>query len=312
MSVVQLTLPMFIGTILNWLLFGTLLVQIYLYFMAFPKDAIWWKRIVILILVLELVETFSNIRDMAHAFGDGWGDPDALDNVGWAWFSVPVMGAVISFVCQAFYSWRIHVISKSWWFAALVMLVTTVQLAAGIWTGAQICKAGKFSLLQTHNLTPTALWLSTTTFADLLIVGGTIYYLRRSTDPDFTSAKTNSLVSRLIMLVAQTGVLCMMFALVDLFLFVKYKGTNYHLSLCIELSKIYSNCILVIFNSRAHIGHQCNPTDSYTSVDISNSLFRTRAPSTGPIEIGVSVSSDARSDITDDKRRRRDTNPSMV
>jgi hypothetical protein len=45
---------------------------------------------------------------------------------------------------------------------------------------------------------------------------------------------------------AETGVLCALFALVDLYLFATYKGTNYHLALCIELSKIYSNSILLV------------------------------------------------------------------
>lgn len=38
----------------------------------------------------------------------------------------------------------------------------------------------------------------------------------------------------------------MVFVLVDIYLFASYKGTNYHLSVCIELSKIYSNSILLV------------------------------------------------------------------
>jgi hypothetical protein len=49
---------------------------------------------VVFILFLEVVETVASIRDMIHIFGAGWGNMDALDNVGWAWFSVPVMGSI--------------------------------------------------------------------------------------------------------------------------------------------------------------------------------------------------------------------------
>jgi hypothetical protein len=38
----------------------------------------------------------------------------------------------------------------------------------------------------------------------------------------------------------------MVFVLVDIYLFASYKGTNYHLAVCIELSKIYSNSILLV------------------------------------------------------------------
>jgi len=296
MSVAQLTLPLFIGSVLNWALFATFLVQVYIYFSVFPKDRTWWKLLVGLIVFLEVVETLSSTRDMIHVFGAGWGDRDALDDVGWAWFSVPIMGAIIAFVCQAFYGWRIYIIGRQTFLFALIMLVSVVQLGAGIWTGVYICIAKKFSVLQTQNIIPTATWLAATSIADLLIVFGTIFVLRQSTDPEFTSAKTNSLVSRLIKLTAETGILCMLFAVLDLFLFASYKGTNYHLALCIELSKIYSNSILLIFNSRAHMGHGCNHTDSY-SVNFSSSGYRTRVSTAPPIEIGVDMSSNRNSDL---------------
>ncbi|KAF8191635.1 hypothetical protein K438DRAFT_1970618 [Mycena galopus ATCC 62051] len=302
-SVAQLALPMFLGTVLNWALFGILLVQVYIYFSIFRKDRSWLKLLVVLIVFLEFVETFSSLRDMVHVFGTQWGNPDALDNVGWAWFSVPVMGAIIAFFCQSFYGWRIYIIGMrsnpffAPFFFASVVLVSLLQLAGGIWAGVEICIAKKFSLLQSDNLPATATWLVATAVADLLIVFGTIYVLRQSTDPEFLSAKTNSLVSRIILLTAETGFLCTVFVLVDLFLFVFNKDTNDHLSVCIELSKIYSNSILLMFNSRAHMGYECNHMDIH-SVNLSGTALRTRIPSVPAIQIGVQVSSDQRSDIT--------------
>ncbi|KAJ6546800.1 hypothetical protein B0H19DRAFT_1162534 [Mycena capillaripes] len=288
-TVAQLTLPMFLGTVLNWALFGTLLVQVYIYFSVFPKDRRWWKLLVIAIVFLEVVETFASLRDMVKIFGAGFGSMDAVDSVGWAWFSVPVMGSIIACVCQTFYGWRIYVIGHNPFVFALITLISAVQLGAGIWTGVNICIAKKFSLLQSHNLIPTATWLATTSAADLIIVFATVFYLVRSRDPEFTSARTNSLVSRLVKMTAETGVLCAVFALIDLYLFATYKGTNYHLALCIELSKIYSNSILLIFNSRAHMGHGCSPTDN--SVNLSSSMWRTRVQSRfSQMELGENTS----------------------
>ncbi|KAJ7765795.1 hypothetical protein B0H16DRAFT_1524419 [Mycena metata] len=275
-SVAQLTLPMFLGTILNWALFGTLLVQVYIYFSAFPQDRRWWKHLVIAIVFLETVETFANARDMIHIFGVGFGNMDVLDNVGWAWFSVPVMGSIIACICQTFYGWRLYIISQNPFVFGLIMLVSAVQLVAGLWTGVNICIAKKFSLLQSFNLIPTATWLAATSCADLLIVAGTVYSLHKSRQPEFGSKRTNSIITRVITLTAETGILCMAFALVDLFLFVNFPSTNYHLAVCIELSKIYSNSILLIFNSRAHIGHSSQTTD----VDVSTSIFKGHSSST--------------------------------
>ncbi|KAJ7184511.1 hypothetical protein C8R46DRAFT_462078 [Mycena filopes] len=285
-SIAELTLPMFIGTILNWALFGTLLVQVYIYFSAFPEDRRWWKLLVVAIVFLEAVETFANARDMVQIFGAGWGNMDVLDDVGWAWLSVPVMGSIIACICQTFFGWRIYIISQSPWIFVVVILISAVQLGAGIWTGVNICIAGKFSLLQSFNLIPTATWLAATSCADLLIVAGTVYCLLRSRQGEFGSKRTNSLITRVIMLTAETGILCAVFALVDLYLFINYKETNFHLSVCIELSKIYSNSILLIFNSRAHMGHAHSSQN--TDVNLSSSIFRTRAstvPRSG-VELG--------------------------
>jgi len=189
------------------------------------------------------------------------------------------MGSIIAFICQTFYGWRIFIIGRNPFFFGTVILISVVQLVAGIWTGVEICIAKRFSLLQSHNLIPTATWLATTSAADLLIVLGTAHFLRKSASSELTSSRTQSIVSRVILITAETGLLCAAFALVDLFLFATYKDTNYHLALCIELSKIYSNSILLIFNSRAHMGHGCSYSTS--DVDFSSVVLRSPPPSPG-------------------------------
>jgi hypothetical protein len=168
----------------------------------------------------------------------------------------------------------------------------------------------------------------------LIIAFGTIFYLARSRgDPEFASAKTNSLVSRLVKVrvrlstenfpdqylsaqrTAETGILCALVALVgwyphyrlappdaltssrDVVLFATFTGKNYHLVLCLVISKVYSNSILFvrtasitlkddlteldqcqIFISRAHMGYECSNSDTHFSVNTSSSVFRARAP----------------------------------
>ncbi|KAJ7891325.1 hypothetical protein B0H14DRAFT_1072785 [Mycena olivaceomarginata] len=120
--------------------------------------------------------------------------------------------------------------------------------------------------------------------ADLLIIFGTIFSLRQSTGSEFTSTRTNSLVSRIIRLTAETGGLCMVFVLVDIYLFASYKGTNYHLAVCIELSKIYSNSILLVhFSFGRRKKTRINSLDSRSSTrghiwDTAAPTIRTTTP----------------------------------
>ncbi|KAJ6546850.1 hypothetical protein B0H19DRAFT_1379251 [Mycena capillaripes] len=255
----KFTIPVLVGTLVNWALQGALFVQIYIYFLAFPKDKLFHKLVVVFIVVAEILQTLGDTKDAIRIFGDGYGNPEALELVGWAWFSTPIAGSIIACVGQLFFAWRIFVLSNKLYIPALVAVVTLFQFGAGIWTGVLICRAKTFFQLQFYTLKPPAAWFSATALADLIIVVATAFYVRkRSTTPGF-SGTTLSALSRILRVTVETGVLCAVFAIVDLSVFVTYSGNSYHLGVCIWLSKVYSNSIMVILNSRAHIGH--GPSD---------------------------------------------------
>ncbi|KAJ7118907.1 hypothetical protein C8R44DRAFT_854007 [Mycena epipterygia] len=301
----QLTIPLFIGTVLNWALLGALVVQVYIYFLAFPNDRPFVKILIASIFVAELLQTLGDSRDILRAFGAGWGNPEVLDEVGWAWFSVPVLGSIIACAGQMFFAWRIYIIANnSACIPAVIATVTVVQLGAGIWSGVNISRAGKFSLLEFDRLsTPVVrvrlrtspadansayfqVWLAGTALADLIIVSATLFYLIKARQPMFRTS-TYAVLSRIIQVTVETGLLCAVFAIVDLYLYVTFKGNNYHLAVCIWLSKVYSNSIILILNSRAHIGH-ASPSNSAGSKTESMVFHRTgNATSTFRVTSGI-------------------------
>ncbi|KAJ7728902.1 hypothetical protein B0H16DRAFT_1587920 [Mycena metata] len=242
----QLTIPLFIGTVLNWALLGVLAVQAYIYYAAFPKDRPINKFLVTLVTVLEVLQTAGDSRNTIVSFGSGWGNFDSLDEVHFAGFSVPIIGSTIAFIAQLFFAWRIFIISGgSWYMPLLIAAIATFQMGAGIWTGVDIIRAKRFSQLTFEQLRPPIAWLSATAACDLIIVAATLYYIIQARQPGLRQVTKTSL-SRIIKVTVETGVVCAVFALVDLYLFVKYDGNNYHLGSCIWLSKVYSNSILVV------------------------------------------------------------------
>ncbi|KAF8128803.1 hypothetical protein K438DRAFT_1888211 [Mycena galopus ATCC 62051] len=259
----KLTIPIFIGTVVNWALFGALAVQVYLYFLAFPKDHRSFKSVVLFIFLAEILQTLGDSRDTVVAFGSGWGNPNSLDKVGWVWFSVPIIGSTIASVGQLFFAWRISIIGHTLYIPVLIAAITAVQFGAGIWTGVLIVRAGRFSLLNFDRLKPPVAWLAATAACDLVIVFATVFYMLRARQTEFktptqtnsTISRTNSPISRIVRLSVETGVLCAVSAIAILVIYVVYDGNNYHLGICIWLSKVYSNSMMVIFNSRAYFGH---------------------------------------------------------
>ncbi|KAJ7118964.1 hypothetical protein C8R44DRAFT_737819 [Mycena epipterygia] len=313
-QIARLTLPIFMGTVMNWALFGVLVVQIYIYFAAFPNDRTRLKLLVVFVLVVEILETIANTRDSIRIFGTGWGNFIVLDQIGWAWFSVPIVGSISACIGQTFFAWRIYIIGQTLYLPVLIVIfqLTVVQLGAGIWTGVVICLTKHFSQLQFHNVPSTATWLATTSLCDLLIVSGMVYYLVISRSPEFR--RTNTIITRIVkvsktlpavymrlnssQITIETGLICALFALVNLYLFTTYKGTNYHLSLCIELSKVYSNSMLLILNSRAHIGHASPHSANHYSLNTSDIMFRsgtTRVPAAA-LHVGISQTTQSNND----------------
>ncbi|KAJ6466173.1 hypothetical protein C8R47DRAFT_1201414 [Mycena vitilis] len=258
LDVGKITIPLFIGTVFNWMLLGVLAVQVYIYTVAFRKDQTVNKLVVTFIFVAELLQTLGDSRNTIETFGFGYGDLASLDAVRWAWFSVPILGSTIACVGQIFFAWRISVIGKTWYIPAVITVITTIQWGGGIWTGIDIIRAGRFSLL--HSLKPPFAWLAATALSDLIIVFGTLYYIIKSRDREFKLYRTNIALSRIIKVSVETGVLCAVFAILDLAIYVAFKGDNTHLAVCIWLSKVYSNSIMVILNSRAYIGHAVPPS----------------------------------------------------
>ncbi|KAJ7494461.1 hypothetical protein B0H11DRAFT_1858312 [Mycena galericulata] len=119
----QLTIPLFVGTVMNWTLLGALAVQVYLYFLAFPKDRRTSKFLVAFIVVAEILQTLGDSRDTMRIFGAGWGNGPLLDEVGWAWFSVPILGSLIAAVGQLFFAWRIYILGNRTLFIPAVIVI---------------------------------------------------------------------------------------------------------------------------------------------------------------------------------------------
>ncbi|KAJ7732590.1 hypothetical protein DFH07DRAFT_780887 [Mycena maculata] len=148
------------------------------------------KSLVVFITVAELLQTLGDSRDTITVFGAGWGKFDLLNEVGWAWFSVPILSPRSSWAPVYGPAWTYH--------------------------------PGRFSLIQFCLFHAPVVWLAATALSDLMIVAGTVFYVARARQPGFR--QTQHMVSRIIKVTIETGVVCALFAIVDLLIFDKFEG----------------------------------------------------------------------------------------
>ncbi|KAF9564065.1 hypothetical protein CPC08DRAFT_705602 [Agrocybe pediades] len=195
--------PLLLGHLLNWCLFGALSVQLYMYYIAFPRDRTFSKCFVIGIYLWEAAQTFMLTESAFDAFARGFGDMSRLDKIGNLWFSVPIMSGVVAFAGQSFYAYRISILSQSKFVAGIILLLAFTQLAGAIACGVESNKA----VLHSHFLgqkayITTGIWNGGSAVCDAIIaICMTVYLTRRDTG----EKQTQMLLRRIIRLTIETG-----------------------------------------------------------------------------------------------------------
>jgi len=105
--------PLLVANLLHWGLFGVLSVQVYIYYLAFPKDPVKRKILVYGIYAVELVQTILFTNEAFKQFAAGFGSFAALNHIGSAWFAVPILSSTVEFMVQLFYASRIKILADS-------------------------------------------------------------------------------------------------------------------------------------------------------------------------------------------------------
>ncbi|KAJ7088518.1 hypothetical protein B0H15DRAFT_292496 [Mycena belliarum] len=70
--------PLFIGNSFNWMLMGTLLLQVYAYWLNFPRDTMRIKSLVYSVFVLDLLQTGFGTHEVWWFSVEKWGNTAAL------------------------------------------------------------------------------------------------------------------------------------------------------------------------------------------------------------------------------------------
>ncbi|EKM52244.1 uncharacterized protein PHACADRAFT_148765 [Phanerochaete carnosa HHB-10118-sp] len=243
--------PLLLGYLFNWGLFGVLSAQVYLYHIAFPRDRWTMKTLVYGVYLVEMVQTILVTHDAFGEYARGFGNLKALNAEGLHWIAVPVFSGIVSATVQMHYAYRISILSGSRILGLGISVIALFQGSSAIAQGAQAFIVGSIAnLATTKAFTSCAIWLAATAACDVIIAGCMTFFLLKH---DSKLPETHALITKLVRLVIETGTLTALAATVDLALFLALPHKAYHGCVALTLAKLYSNSLLVIFNSRVHI-----------------------------------------------------------
>ncbi|KAF9463573.1 hypothetical protein BDZ94DRAFT_604233 [Collybia nuda] len=271
-QIVQLTGPLIIGYLLNWGLLGTLTVQLYLYYEAFPEDRLIFKLLVYGVYIVELAQTIIVTQDAFDIFGYGFGDVKVATDLHHDWLTVPIMSGLVALVSQTFYAYRILVLSKSWKIPLFIVAVSLTSTVGGIVAGAfSVTNANLTEMNNRKTSVAIGVWCSASVLSDIVIAACMLYYL---TKKDTGFRRTHAIVSRFIRLTietgsvtgkccidspspfsAHTGYFTAATAIVNLIVFFVFPGRMYYTTPALIFTKLYANAMLVVLNARFQITH---------------------------------------------------------
>ncbi|KAJ6580110.1 hypothetical protein DFH09DRAFT_1444531 [Mycena vulgaris] len=248
---VEFSGPLLIGALLNWGLFGTLSVQVYLYYEAFPVDRPVTKCLVYILFTIDVVQTILITHDAFATFGYGFDDVSAVTKLRLDWLTIPIFGGLVAFIGQSFYAYRIYMLSKSWLIPVLIMSLSIISAVAAFMSGAFGLKAGNFASLTTPKDSAVAgIWLGASSASDIVIAGCMTYYL---STVDSAFRRTRVFLSKLIRLTIETGSATALATLTSLTLFYAFPDRNYNFVSSFIIPTLYANTILAILNARLRI-----------------------------------------------------------
>ncbi|KAF9562505.1 hypothetical protein CPC08DRAFT_663152 [Agrocybe pediades] len=241
--------PMLLGVFINMILYGILLSQAYHYYQTFKRDAPWIKYLVLYLFIVETINTGCDIAMMYQPLINNFGKVEATRYFPTLFAAEPIVIVAVSTPIQIFFAWRIRLLTKSIILAAIVVSLSFISLAGGIWTTVLIIKVQEFARKPELHW-PALVWFISACAADVLITGVLVVALtKRKTG----FVATDDVVSKIIRMTVHTGMLTAFFAIADILFFMILPHTALNFLWDLALSKLYSNCLLSTLNSRTDL-----------------------------------------------------------
>jgi len=253
----RVTAPLLFGSVLNWCLFGVLLVQIYVYSYNFPEDKKFLKLFVYSVFFFETLQTALSGADLYYWFVSGYGNLNHLIHPYATPFDVLVIESLVSLSVQFFFVYRIWVLSskKFWWYCLIICLCSTIDATAAFIGGIYTFMHGKFASGKTLK-SIAMIWLIGNVMADILIAAAMLYHLvRRRRDRDCLDSDhiLDHALPRIVRLTIETNVMTTSVGILSLLIVMVFPHENWYTCPTAILGKLYSNTLLVSLNNRISI-----------------------------------------------------------
>ncbi|KAI8969887.1 hypothetical protein BD414DRAFT_502469 [Trametes punicea] len=236
-----------ICTCLGCIMFGLTTHQTYRYYRLYPTDTSSLKLLVFVILLLDIMHTISSIHICYFYLVTNYFHPERLAEGVWSIRLIILETGLLILCSHCFYARRLFFLSNRNWIpvaviASLLLVEIAFCIAAAVESFIQVTFQNfiRFSYL---------LWtiLACAVAVDCVATGTLTYYLRKSRTG---FKRTDSMVDILMVYTINTGLSTSIISAASLICAVTMKDNLIYSAILVVGSKMYSNSLLAVLNSR--------------------------------------------------------------
>ncbi|KAH8824027.1 hypothetical protein DL96DRAFT_1818725 [Flagelloscypha sp. PMI_526] len=238
--------PELVASGLNLYLYGVVSFQYLAYKTTKFNDPIWVRAIVAILFVIDTSQTIAELYIVWFHAVENFTNPSVIIKRIWAGPLISVGTAVSSFLVQGFLISRLWRLTRQHWLCTFLIFIAFGAALVGIANAVRTYTLT--DITQIAALVPMAIvWLIIQVVIDITIAA----VLCRALWPSKTGfTKTNTIVNRCIRAAIQSGLLCSLFAIGNLLVFVLRPRTYLYTIFKWPLGRIYSNALLYTLLAR--------------------------------------------------------------
>ncbi|KAJ6463145.1 hypothetical protein C8R47DRAFT_84091 [Mycena vitilis] len=256
-SAVKLLLgPILIGVSLNTLLYGVCVTQFVSYYSSTRR--LGDSRATRLLVAWELlINTAHSAIAIYYAWlymVDNFLNAAFLETAPWPLTSVPLFTAMSSCPIQLFLIYRVFLLSKSRYIAAVLVFLTVINGGIAIVTSVLAFNV-KTSANETGVRPVTDAWLGMTVANDFAITLALVYYLFQSRTG---LSQTDTVINRLIQSAVESAAAATLFAILVMITFTRLPATGLYIMFSLPLGRIYTSTLLSTLNRRESLRQDLN------------------------------------------------------
>ncbi|KAJ4001716.1 hypothetical protein F5050DRAFT_1247197 [Lentinula boryana] len=122
----------FVGLIVSATLYGATILQVYLYYRNYPKDARFLKVLVFTLCIFDTMQLVLCVTALYWYLITNYNNPSVLDQLTWSMELQTDCNGVIALLVECFFARRVWLMSSNMYLVTIIVILAAIHFVLGI------------------------------------------------------------------------------------------------------------------------------------------------------------------------------------